>query len=492
MPQHESTIKLGFGNNLIMGHVPDEKLSLEQITNKRISEKDLDLGIFGLFDSNQANYNTFYPEVTAEDLTPSDQEFIKPLFRALSEVVVHKDWNPVDFSIGNVLRKSTNLLLGQTVNADHETAIGNALGAVSKVAWEEAYTTDNGIKIPAGINSELKLDGKSHPRIARAIMMDPPAIHSTSVTVQFLWEKSHDIAQDEFFRKLGTLENGQLVRRIATKVKRYHEISLVSHGADPYAQKINKEGEINNPKFADISYNAENGAKKSEKIFFFDFKTDCISNSEDSSIPLNSNNINNDHMKETLIQLCALLGITLAAGQDPTVDMVQNKIKELTADKTADATTIQNLTTERDNLKTENEGLKANKPDAAKLAALESFQTQALTDLRTQVTKAYNLSCGNKPEATITEMINNADYKVLQGLHTQYTSLAEEKFPLSCKSCGSTEISRASAKSTEGGEGTETKEFKALSGDETVDYFQKLSEGNTAAGLHGAEEDTKK
>ena len=31
------------------------------------------------------------------------------------------------------------MLLGQTVNCDHETNIGNAIGAVSQVIWQDEY-----------------------------------------------------------------------------------------------------------------------------------------------------------------------------------------------------------------------------------------------------------------------------------------------------------------------------------------------------------------
>jgi hypothetical protein len=117
------------------------------------------------------------------------------------------------------------------------------MGAVKDVMWEESYKTPGGIVIPSGINARMKLDGKSHPRVARAIMMDPPSIHSTSVTVQFLWEMSHNLSQEEFFKKLGTFDkDGKQINRVASLVKRYHELSLVGHGADPYAQKITQSG----------------------------------------------------------------------------------------------------------------------------------------------------------------------------------------------------------------------------------------------------------
>ena len=50
----------------------------------------------------------------------------------------------------------------------------------------------------------------------------------------------------EFYDKLGTIaEDGTMVRRIATRIISYKETSLVSHGADPFAQLI-KDNKINN------------------------------------------------------------------------------------------------------------------------------------------------------------------------------------------------------------------------------------------------------
>jgi hypothetical protein len=104
----EMTIKLAFGCNLIMGNAPD-KITLDKLHEKLVADPQA-VESFGLFDSNTSNYNTYYPDVTAEDLAPKENEFIQPVFRALSEVVVHKDINPVDFSRNKVLHKSLGLL----------------------------------------------------------------------------------------------------------------------------------------------------------------------------------------------------------------------------------------------------------------------------------------------------------------------------------------------------------------------------------------------
>lgn len=458
------TLKLGFGHSLIMGHTPEKitDVMLIEKFNKEI-HKNEDLERFGLFDSNQSNYNTYYPDVTAEDLAPKDSEFIEPTFRALSEVIVHKEFNPVDFSMNSVLRKSMSLLTGASVNVDHETSVGNAIGAVKSVAWQESYKTDSGIQVPAGINSKLKIDGKSNPKTARGIMMDPPSIHSTSVTVQFLWEKSHaNLSEAEFFNGLATFDkDGKLIRRIATKVKRYHEISLVSHGADPYAQLV-RDLKIVNPKWGDISYNSMTGEHKHhQKYFFYDYQTDVINN----SIPKESNNnsplTNTSIMKrEHLIILAALMGITLPATSgtenveltEAEQTQIQNKITEMVNLNNTNATTLGANQTEITRLLAIETAYNTESATFAEAVALKAFKDTATKTLRDRVMLAYKKVEGDKALPAIIGLIETGDFAALQALEIQYTQQLDAKYPSTCGDCGSTKVTRASAKLKEGDE----------------------------------------
>jgi hypothetical protein len=439
------TIKLGFHNNLLVGNMPHKvKMSkvVQQIAKRNPSKEDL--MSFGLFDVNVGNYNTYYPGVTAKDLKPSKSEFIEPMFRALSEVVVHKTWNPVDFSRNSVLRKSTILLRGQTVNVDHETAVANAIGAVSYVEWQESYKGQHGLIIPAGINAILKIDGKSHPKVARAIMMDPPAIHSTSVTVQFLWDKSHpSMSQEDFFKNLGSYDqDGKLITRVATEIKRFNEISLVSHGADPFAQKIGADGKINNPLYAATSLSANNvKLKKRQKVFFYDFKTDTISNSEKVAIPKKITNNNNSAMKSGM-KLIAVLAATLGLKLDeknPNVTEIKNTIKGLQKEK-AEASKA---------LAAAKKALKAKEKEAlalqAKTERLSAFRKETLTKLRKEVVRNYTLANKGVANKETVEMLKKADLATLSSLNKEYARQLEESCPITCKDCGSENVNRASA-----------------------------------------------
>lgn len=496
-------VRLGVGHSLVLSNLP-EAVQLGTLNKMLLGESSAEVQSFGLFEASTPNYSTYYPDVTPEDLMPKESDFINPVFRALSEVIVHKNHNPIDFSKNNILRPSMNLLKGQTVNIDHETALGNAIGAIADVEWQDEYKV-GGITIPAGINTKLKIDGKSNPRIARGIQQDPPSIHSTSVTVEFAWEPSHPkMDRSEFFSKLGTFdEEGQMIRRIVTKVIRYNEVSLVSHGADPFAQKIGADGKINNPIYAGITYNSAEEAKVGAQYFFMDFKQigledyeDVITNSYNAILrKLNNHNTNNQKsrtmFKTLFIQLCALaaLDIKLTEDAEPSQEQCTQLMTALTNKVTSQATELAEEKLKASNLTSELTTLKAKEGN---LTQLEAFQTSQTTALRDEVLAVANLCYNNKIPQTIADSIGEANFSALVTLKATYTAQLEKDLPLTCKSCGGHEVSRASATAgnPEGNSGGgDNKEKKSLSVEETRKALAKLSNG--ANKLHGAE-DTEK
>jgi hypothetical protein len=149
----------------------------------------------------------------------------------------------IDWSKDDVLKNSMPLLLGATVYPNHDFSdINNWLGSVRRVEWDEEGAQSEGVP---GINAEYKIDALMNPRIARGLMMTPPAIHSTSMTVLFKFEFSHpDIANESryrFFDLLGEEVDGHIVRFIATEILEYWEASLVFQGADRLAKQYDED-----------------------------------------------------------------------------------------------------------------------------------------------------------------------------------------------------------------------------------------------------------
>jgi hypothetical protein len=190
---------------------------------------------------------------TVSDILPKDEDYIAVNFRALSKTVVPGHW--IDWTKDNVLEQSTPLLLGATVYPNHEFwDINNWLGSVSQSAWDAAGANSQGVP---GINAEYKIDALMNPRIARGLLMSPPAIHSTSMTVLFEFEYSHpDMAAEnkyKFLNNLGEDVDGEIVRFIVTNIREYWEASLVFQGADRFAKKYDDPEQDQEEDFANMS-----------------------------------------------------------------------------------------------------------------------------------------------------------------------------------------------------------------------------------------------
>lgn len=180
-----------------------------------------------------------------EQVLPKDSDYIYPLFRALSAALIPGYW--VDFSQPGVLEKAVPLFLGQTVYKNHGENVGlwgsrqfdveKWLGSVSQAVWDPKGDRVGGT---AGVNVEMKIDALMNPRIARGLLMKPPAIHSCSETVLFDWDYSHPdlVEQERFWRMLGEEVDGQVVRFIVTEIVGLQELSLVFQGADQIAKQI--------------------------------------------------------------------------------------------------------------------------------------------------------------------------------------------------------------------------------------------------------------
>lgn len=466
---NEDVITLGLGHSMMIGHTPNSVGVKTVSDNIFKSSKVLEtLESFGFFGSD-IDYNTYYPGISPEEFTPKDEEFIEPVFRMLSEGIVSKQYSPVDFSRKGVLKDSMNLLLGQTINCDHETNVGNAIGSVKEVYWQEAYTdTVDGktLLIPAGINAKLKIDAKANPRIARGIMMSPPSIHSNSVTIRFTWDKSHpELSDSEFWEQFGKIgKDGRLVCKEASRVLGYFESSLVSHGADPYAQKVGKDGKIVNPVYADNRANSFSEKTIRNHYFFSDFKNikneevihnTMVFNNEFNNGHTDPNHKNKNNMNEELKAfLESLFGeglLSLEEGKEVNQELVKASIKKLINDKSTLNQSLTDITTERDNLKTEVQTLKG---EIEGNKSLVTIGTNHLSEVRSKVTTDYKKLMGeDKVDETMVTLISNADITTLTSLGKTYTTQLDDKFPMKCSDCGSHNVSRSSSVTTSLGEG---------------------------------------
>lgn len=468
--EHLDSMVIGQGHTIMAGYIP-EAVGAQTFSENYYKWKNPtpdSIAQFGFW-GGDIDYNTYYPNLDKSELTPKDEEFIEPMFRLLSETIVSKNWNPTDFGQNGVLKASMKMLLGQTVNCDHETNIGNAIGAVSQVMWQESYK-DGSFTIPAGINGILKIDGKANPRIARGILMEPPSIHSNSVTVQFKWDKSHPQMEDnEFYQKLGTYDSkGVMVRRMVTEIVRYLETSLVSHGADSFAQKIGSDGKIINPTFAKRTWASyeEYRDDKSKQYFFTDYKSDLSSFQEnDTRDSFNDNDAKDNHSNENNMNefekfLESLFGdnmLTLEEGKEMNQETVVACIQNLVSSRNTLQTSVDNLTTEKTSLTEQISNLNA---EVANLKEMATVGKNHIASLRESAVETYKKLMGENADETIVTMLNaeTTGITTLVSLTKDYQARLEEKFPLTCSKCGSKDVNRASSiaeDDTEGKTGTQ-------------------------------------
>jgi hypothetical protein len=470
--EHLDSMVIGQGHTIMAGYIP-EAVGAQTFSENYYKWKNPtpdSIAQFGFW-GGDIDYNTYYPNLDKSELTPKDEEFIEPMFRLLSETIVSKNWNPTDFGQNGVLKASMKMLLGQTVNCDHETNIGNAIGAVSQVMWQESYK-DGSFTIPAGINGILKIDGKANPRIARGILMEPPSIHSNSVTVQFKWDKSHPQMDDnEFYQKLGTYDSkGVMVRRMVTEIVRYLETSLVSHGADSFAQKIGSDGKIINPTFAKRTWASyeEYRDDKSKQYFFTDYKSDLTSYQEkdDTQDSFNDNDAKDNQsneknsMNELQKFLESLFGdnlLTLEEGKEMNQETVVACIQSLVSSRNELQTSVDNLTTEKNSLTEQVTNLNA---EVANLKEMATVGKNHIASLREDAVATYKKLMGDNADETIVTMLNaeTTGITTLVSLTKDYQARLEEKFPLTCSKCGSKDVNRASSiaeDDTEGKTGTQ-------------------------------------
>lgn len=445
---HLSSMVIGSGHSIMANYIPPVVNTEDFVANYYEWNKPnlQNIESFGLF-GGDIDYNTYYPDLDAADLKPKEEEFISPVFRLLSACIVSKNYNPTDFSSDGVLKASMKMLLGQTVNCDHETNIGNAIGSISSVYWQEGYK-DGNIIIPAGINGVLLIDGKANPRIARGIMMSPPSIHSNSVTVQFRWDKSHpELSDNEFYEKLGTYDSkGNMVRRMVTEVIRYLETSLVNHGADPYAQKV-ENGKIVNPKYANRVYTSFSDyvEKETNTVCFGDFKDTQLYNNTGitNNIIINQNK----QMDELELFLASLVEggiLTLEEGQEVNKDMVINHIRSLRESNNTLSTQLEEV----NNAKAALESQLAEKDNRiASMESLFEIGKNHFAALKEETVNTYNKLMGDKVDESIINLINSESTGIstVKSLLNDYTTRLEEKFPMRCKECGSTNVNRASS-----------------------------------------------
>lgn len=403
---------------------------------------------FGLWGGTSNNLNTYYPGLNVnEDVVPKDEDFIRVPFRMLSATIVAGGtWRSTNFAKGNVLKKSRQKLVGKPVYIDHDTdTVSNVVGVIESVKYTEAFVDSKGTAVPGGIDGIIKIDAKSNPKIARAVLSNPPLIGSVSVTVLYDWQPSHTMDNaDDFERNIGKMIDDKMVTRVATDIKDYYEISLVWLGADPYA-KILKDGE---PQHIDTSsafpdsfakeyyenekkYHAELSLKAEKNIYLLNNKSGKPSDPEGNSPDNTDKNDRTMNLKALLEKLgvskveeLSLDGVVIT--EKESYDALQTKadsVEALTTEKETLQGQVDTLTTEKEDLQGQVDTLTT---DNAKLKEQSDAYNKELEAKRAEALRLYKLGT-EKEDASIVALINESEGDTLAALTTQYKGIAVAK-----------------------------------------------------------------
>lgn len=385
---------------------------------------------------------------------PKIEDYAYIDFRHISKTIVgSQSYKATDFSRGNVLRDSVELLNGVNAYTNHFAYVGNQIGKVLNPVWSNAFTNKKGDKVPAGIDAPFVIDKVLHPKLVRELnsLVGSP-IDSASVTVVFEWEASHEFEHEyDFYYHLGEEIDNEEVRRIAGNIMYYDESSLVWSGADPYAKikeqqrSIEAETKTRNNKF---SKTPELAAYDSGRLYFvYDSKNDQRVQQFNEALSFNSQNPKTKAMDAKFKQFIA---DALGMSKDQVSEETLKGLKVLNAEDhtslSAEAGKVTGLNSQIETLKQEKQSsddkvtaLEAEKANLEKDAKIgKGILSKAIEDTKS----LYNKFSEGNPDDKIVAEIEKADsLELLEAKAELFGGKVYQKFGASCKKCGSQEIS---------------------------------------------------
>lgn len=332
-------------------------------------------------------------EMVKEGVPTDDEGFVSKPFRALSETVVDTFWGPIDYSKGGVLKESISIIPPiLSLFKDHRITVDAIVGHGKDWEYKESEIS--------GIDALLRVDSNVDLILARNVYTG--SANRCSVTNEAVVEKSHpDMKDSIFWDSMYTEVDGEMVRWIAIEVAAYFEISLVWFGADPHAMSLVKDK---------LDYYTAK-LSKSQQFFLSGTDKEKEVNDMDKIIQLIKQKLGKDAASEDQVFSVLSSHFETFATQSTQINQIQEKVTEL-------------------------------EPKA-------TLADNVVTQLRKDVTIKHMLANGIEKEADIDELekdvINAADYEKLVKMLKQKTKAAENRFPLKCANCGSTNVDRRSS-----------------------------------------------
>jgi hypothetical protein len=396
--------------------------------------------------------------------TPAEEDFFSFMFRQLSATIVGSgSWKATDFRNLAVLKASVPLLSNKPAYTNHDMEVGNEVGHVGTAVWKDAYTNEQNVQIPAGIEAPFVLDFQLQPKLVRQMNSPVSPVQCCSVTIDFEWEASHEFENEwDFYYHLGEIINDEEVRRIVTKINDYYESSLVWKGADVFARMLIGDQVLD----VNVQDTELAGQFNASKLTSYDVakvtryyvaeglrtRSSAISNSATPPTPPpNSPN----SMKHPLFSFMGTkLGLTAeqveafdqakfdAAVQSLTI-VPKTEYDTLKAEHGTQATTITSLNQEKTDAlaaKTKAEGevntlTQEKEANASFVEAGKSFSTQ----LRAAAEAEYTKFAKGNPDQKILDELKTADTASLEAKIKMWGGATAVGFAAHCTKCNSSD-----------------------------------------------------
>ena len=435
------------------------------------------------------NFSSFHSEELQGDFPtiPVDGDFVSFPFRQLSATIVGAGgWKATDFQDEKVLKASMPLLKNKAAYLNHDISVGKDVGYIGNVTFRKAYKNSKGDQIPSGIEAPFVIDKVLHPKLVRRLTSPVSPIKSSSVTVFYEWEASHDFEDEgDFFWHLGEEIDGEIVRRIATNIQDYNESSMVWLGADPFAGMLDENGQVVNIDRSSLDKNPFKEDKKHDsrkKYFVFD----CLDDNDLLHLGKSFGKNPKDKeqkgvMKELLKHLAQKFDTTVEALEDGSFTLEKAKAfgfvkqEELTAFK-ANADKVVTLEGEKTTLEKEVTSLKGEvKTLTDEKTTLEKevedgkeFVKVGESTLKAAKEKAVKLygifAKGNPDKEIVAEIESHSDIDMLNRKINMFGGQVMNEFSGYCTECDSDEHVEFRS-SVEPGNDTEddNKEAKSMS-----------------------------
>ncbi|KXZ27179.1 hypothetical protein AYB33_18105 [Leptospira santarosai] len=308
-------------------------------------------------------------------------------FRMLSKTLIDGYW--IDFTKDTVLKDAIKLFETK-IFKDHVTNVENSIGVVINPTW-------NSEKGNEGIDATYRIFRKFGDSIIGRLETDPPVLDSTSVGVQYTYEKSHP-GLDFFYSNLGREIDGQIVRFIITKILAVPEASIVYAGADPNAKRLS------------------------------------LNHFEESSSKPGEENPQEENMKIKL-KVFESLGVALEPfgleKQGDEVEISAEKFEVVLKQAGSKISSLESTLSVYAGL-TDLEKFPAgfdHKTNVAKLKELLEEPKKILEAIRNEALRLYRVFAKDKEKSAIVSMIENADLEQAKALAEQYGAKLEEIFP---------------------------------------------------------------